>query len=549
MTMGSISARFGVAAFAIGVSVLGPQCLGVASADSGPDTQSSATPRAHHDAARKATTGKPAAARSAASRRKAAASSTPRAAALMASKEETPIDGTPPRKGKVEPEAPSVVQRIDSKIYGAVDDAANRLAELPDTALSHLLQGSFLLIRRTLFDQAPTVTPRQTTGQLAGPITGSVGAVDPENDKLYYQVVLQPRHGTVDVGADGTFTYTPGSDFSGRDVFTVAAGDRKSQVPGGLRGNIINPLRPTGTEGLVIVSQGTKPEVNFSFTYYQTRYGLKVGRWTANGKVDMQWAAYALADEVVAAKNITLTYNATAMEDRSTTLASAGSDYTKYIPGFFPTVVQSRIQTGSDSVVDENGPVADGRVTVNFGAPWGYGGTVRSDEFEFAAVMLHEFLHSFGFLSEIFSPECNVWVCDSYGKPTDTKKTPTWATFDKFVTNKQGIIAIDPTTYVFKPAFNDNLTGANEGMYFNGINARTAFDGPVPLFTPKQFIIGSSMSHMNDAYFNDKKNTDAKNYIQLMNADDAPGQQTPRTLSPYEIGILKDIGYTMSTPV
>ncbi|MDQ1304549.1 MAG: hypothetical protein QG671_376, partial [Actinomycetota bacterium] len=59
------------------------------------------------------------------------------------------------------------------------------------------VEGIALLVRRTFFNQAPTVAPVQTTGQLIGPITGTVGATDPEGDPLTYAVTVQPRYGSV----------------------------------------------------------------------------------------------------------------------------------------------------------------------------------------------------------------------------------------------------------------------------------------------------------------------------------------------------------------
>ncbi len=48
---------------------------------------------------------------------------------------------------------------------------------------------------------------------------------DPENDLLRASVVSGPSNGTLDLGFDGGFTYTPAADFAGTDGFTYVADD------------------------------------------------------------------------------------------------------------------------------------------------------------------------------------------------------------------------------------------------------------------------------------------------------------------------------------
>jgi len=68
----------------------------------------------------------------------------------------------------------------------------------------------------------------------------------------------------------------------------------------------------------------------------------------------------------------------------------------------------------------------------------------------------------------------------------------------------------------------------------------------VPLFTPPKWSQGSSVGHLDDAYFNNKKDPTSPRYIQLMNARDEEGIKAPDFLSTIEIGIFKDLGYTMA---
>jgi hypothetical protein len=233
-------------------------------------------------------------------------------------------------------------------------------------------------------------------------------------------------------------------------------------------------------------------------------------------------------------------------------LASAGSYFTNETdPGFFPFVVQSKIQTGSAPILHPDEQTTDGFVEVNFGKRWGYGGVVNRMQYDYAPILMHEFMHSYGFLSTIFGPDsgCNVIACDNNLKPIEPPKPRvTWLTFDQFVSDESGLPAIDQN-YKWDTDFTTNLTGGDGGLYFAGTNAESAFGSPVPLFTPEKFDQGSSISHTNDDYFDNRTDPSSKQYIQLMNAADGTGVQLPKYLSANELGILKDIGYTLSTPV
>lgn len=50
---------------------------------------------------------------------------------------------------------------------------------------------------------------------------------DPDGDYLTAAMVDGPRHGTIDFLADGSFTYTPNADFTGRDTFRYTAADSR----------------------------------------------------------------------------------------------------------------------------------------------------------------------------------------------------------------------------------------------------------------------------------------------------------------------------------
>ncbi len=104
---------------------------------------------------------------------------------------------------------------VDSSVRQFFNSAENWLVEnLPASPLRDVFSGALLLVRRTLFNQAPLVIPSSpTTSELDGTISGRIGAYDDEGDALIYTVVGGPEHGTVEVDADGRWTYTPGEAY------------------------------------------------------------------------------------------------------------------------------------------------------------------------------------------------------------------------------------------------------------------------------------------------------------------------------------------------
>ncbi len=62
------------------------------------------------------------------------------------------------------------------------------------------------------------------------PNTGTLKAADPEEQALTYTVVRGPKRGAVEVGQDGSFTYTPKKNKVGIDSFTYTATDPAGNV-------------------------------------------------------------------------------------------------------------------------------------------------------------------------------------------------------------------------------------------------------------------------------------------------------------------------------
>lgn len=257
--------------------------------------------------------------------------------------------------------------------------------------------------------------------------------------------------------------------------------------------------------------------ISFSFVY-----GSGAQYWSATARQALESAAAAVGSMLVVGGPVNLVFNVTGRNSPgSGVLAAAGSDTVSSGAGFFRTVVQQKILTG----IDANGAQADGEIEWNFGQRWAYGDSVGGNQYDFRATAMHELLHTFGFLSYV----------DAAGRNAGT----TWTTFDRFVVTAGRTAAINPGTFRWSTAYNTNLTGGGGGLYFGGAHAVAAYGGPVPLYTPNPWESGSSLSHLDDATF-------AGANQKLMNAaaDTGPGV---RTISPLELAILRDLGYTVTT--
>ncbi|MGA7964800.1 MAG: FG-GAP-like repeat-containing protein, partial [Gammaproteobacteria bacterium] len=97
---------------------------------------------------------------------------------------------------------------------------------LPDIVAANYGDGSLgkSTISVYLHNHAPVVTGTSLTVNENASGTGTVTATDAEQDPLTFAVATQPGHGTVSLDAStGGFTYTPSSNYSGSDSFTVTA--------------------------------------------------------------------------------------------------------------------------------------------------------------------------------------------------------------------------------------------------------------------------------------------------------------------------------------
>jgi len=148
-------------------------------------------------------------------------------------------------------------EALNAAVVDWFDSTSATLATLPRGPLNELASGALLLVRRSLFDQAPTAAPVQTTPyRSSGDIRGHLGAADIEGDPMTFEVIDIPEFGTVVVDAQGRYTYTPGPDFAGSltpDSFTVRITDSN----GGF--NLLNPFGDRSIDVVVAAPDPTTP--------------------------------------------------------------------------------------------------------------------------------------------------------------------------------------------------------------------------------------------------------------------------------------------------
>jgi hypothetical protein len=177
------------------------------------------------------------------------------------------------------------IARIDAAVTGVFDSVSTWLSGMPGNPVAELLQGALLLLRRSMFNHAPTGTATQTTSLPGGDIRGQVNATDPENDVITYTVVTNPQFGQVTVNEDGSFVYSPGEGFNGADTFTLALdnpGPRLNvlDIGGGptlVTANVLGaagsgPLVGATTRGFDVANKSTRV-IQYMGSYLDSKYG------------------------------------------------------------------------------------------------------------------------------------------------------------------------------------------------------------------------------------------------------------------------------------
>jgi VCBS repeat-containing protein len=92
--------------------------------------------------------------------------------------------------------------------------------------------------------QAASATTAEDT-----PLKGSVTATDADGDALTFALVTGPSHGTLSLGANGAYTYTPAANYNGADSFSFRASDGTLTSPAATVTLNVTPVNDAPTAG------------------------------------------------------------------------------------------------------------------------------------------------------------------------------------------------------------------------------------------------------------------------------------------------------------
>ena len=166
------------------------------------------------------------------------------------------------------------VATANAQINSAFDALANQLSGLPQGPVADFLGGALLIVRRTLFNQAPTAAPAEYV-QNSTAILGTIGASDVEGDRIVYTVVEAPTYAAIDITEDGDWTYTPlGFDsVGGTDSFTVRVTDTGPHLHllGPSATTIVVPVTIAGVQNAISLTNRFSVRNNTSKPLYYRR--------------------------------------------------------------------------------------------------------------------------------------------------------------------------------------------------------------------------------------------------------------------------------------
>ena len=157
------------------------------------------------------------------------------------------------------------------------------------------------------------------------------------------------------------------------------------------------------------------------------------------------------------------------------------------------------------------------------GNAWNFGsGAPSALEIDFSSVVAHEIGHSLGWSStydHVFDDWG--WFGTGYGGLTEWDKNLVDSLGNKPVSGTQGMPG--------------NFNEADDPVYWDGLDAMGYYGGPVPVFAPDPFMLGSSLSHL-----------DYDTFPGLMMGPYARTGQMYRTVSGLEWKMMKDMGWDIN---
>lgn len=122
------------------------------------------------------------------------------------------------------------VARMTFAPVSSEEDKSVEVAYLPIYGDRVAEEAAMTIAIRGREDKAPIAEDSAMETYKNLPNTGKLKVSDPEGQAMTFTVTRQPRRGTVTIGEDGSFTYTPKENKVGIDSFTYTATDPAGKV-------------------------------------------------------------------------------------------------------------------------------------------------------------------------------------------------------------------------------------------------------------------------------------------------------------------------------
>ena len=303
----------------------------------------------------------------------------------------------------------------------------------------------------------------------------------------------------------------------------------------------LGTLGVVGLSVLMALAPASNAAVDFVFNFTDASgVGFNaVGQTGIDRRAGLNQAA-GIVEALFVNYNAVVNIDVNGSETNNETLASAGSNFNgPFGPGFGNQGdVQIKILGGTDPSAG-----ADGTVNWNFeDFSWEPLNDFQAGEQDLISTAAHELLHAVGFSSD---------VAQNGNDPGGNTpgNTGNWAPFDRFIADSTGSLvnstsfALDGTRWNTASVGGTGATPAANGLYFDAPNATAANGGnPVPLYSAAAWDDGSSLSHLDTAFFT------GANAKMMNHASPVSEGLDIRVIDDITIGILKDIGFTQIVP-
>ena len=109
--------------------------------------------------------------------------------------------------------------------FSGSDSFAYKVSDGVDDSVEQNVTITVININDKAVATPTTLTLQEDTTKVA-----TLRAIDVDGDTLTFRVVTQPQHGTLNLEANGSFSYTPNSNFNGSDSFTYRVNDGNYSV-------------------------------------------------------------------------------------------------------------------------------------------------------------------------------------------------------------------------------------------------------------------------------------------------------------------------------